>query len=552
MQLDMIARLKEMKANPSQFASDYDFHQQLVGLVRQLHDGHTGYSAPSCYSNFRPLQPLMLISYASETGGLYPDIGVAAIYPGLSPYYKSIGIDVAQLIGGTVLSINGVDAWQYIMMFANSSVGTSKDVQVRYNIALTQFRNGASYTLGSFESRTSCPKPKAGEKVQYDVRLTDGSIVTVELPWVALVAQSVTNVQSFTKWCYSAPTTEEKWARSQQSKQQLLAEPRVELAHTAIKPTTSDPAFEIVPLLVSDDVSFYSVNKNTAVVVVPSFEPISYLEFGKNLEAGLTLLANNSLHRLIVDVTNNGGGDLCLGYTLIKLLFSEFSPYGANDLISSPLAVDLANAAVETGVDDTYWSPQKWIDVTTNKTFPAGSTSWLVPGIQHVRGGVLGNYSNLFRDGCDIYFDVMPNPVNVHYRPSQVRVLSNGFCGSTCAVFSRHLQEFDGVKTVAVGGVQQMTMGISTTPGGQVIDVAEAVSMIEELGQASNPLSPQDFITTATMRFTLREIYPWNRDDTEVPIEYFYEPATYHIPYTKDSAINSQLVWKDVVKTFIN
>lgn len=63
-------------------------------------------------------------------------------------------------------------------------------------------------------------------------------------------------------------------------------------------------------------------------MVVPSFEPSSYVEFGKGLEQGLALLAANNLHRLIIDLSNNGGGDLCLGYTLVELLFKEFSPYG--------------------------------------------------------------------------------------------------------------------------------------------------------------------------------------------------------------------------------
>lgn len=44
-----------------------------------------------------------------------------------------------------------------------------------------------------------------------------------------------------------------------------------------------------------------------------------------------------SLKRLLLDLSGNGGGDVCLGYMTIARLVNDAFPEGVYDLIRSPL-----------------------------------------------------------------------------------------------------------------------------------------------------------------------------------------------------------------------
>jgi len=533
MQVDLLGDIARIKA--STYSRDYDFHRDVQEVFRPLYDGHTWYYLPTCYTNFQPLQPFLLVSYVDESGDVV--IKISGLVSKTAQAYKDLfGYDLTPLVGATVLRINGTTASEYLLQFANHSIGMSKDIQGRYNYALTRYLTPTTFSLGAFTSRTHSPHPKYGETVEYLIQ-TSTEKITLLLPWIGNITTAVQSSQQFANWCYSPAQKNVKYSV-------VLQEPVLE-----IPKSSAAVDFEIIPLLESESVSFYKIADDTAVLVVPSFMPSNYTQFGSNLEKGFKILVSENLHRLIVDVSNNGGGDLCLGYTLVEMIFAEFSPYGANDMIQSPLGLSLAMSALKQNITDTYWSPEYWTSYDTNKTFPH-SIDWFVPGHKYIRGGISSNYSELFRDDCEIYFKILSQPEGLHYSPSQLRVLSNGYCASTCSVFSRHMQEFDGVKTIVVGGVPDLSMGISFIPGGQVVEVNEVVSAIEELGETGNPLAPKDFPTTAHMRFTLREIYPFKPFNTEIPLEYIYEPADYHIQYTAESAVNPRLIWKDALRTF--
>jgi hypothetical protein len=60
-------------------------------------------------------------------------------------------------------------------------------------------------------------------------------------------------------------------------------------------------------------------------------------------------------------------------------------------------------------------------------------------------GGVVGVYSNRIFHPCDY------TPV-ISYKYKKIIFVTDGLCGSTCAVFSSHLDEVDNVDSVAIGG----------------------------------------------------------------------------------------------------
>ncbi len=109
------------------------------------------------------------------------------------------------------------------------------------------------------------------------------------------------------------------------------------------------------------------------------------------------------------------------------------------------------------------------MDYQTRKAF--SDDSWMVPGIERVRGGISGNYSHLIaldtanNDDCGVPPVVFTSPL---FDPSNVIFLSRGFCGSTCALFAHMLSDGHGVRTIAVGGYNESApMTFRSFPGGQ-------------------------------------------------------------------------------------
>jgi hypothetical protein len=61
----------------------------------------------------------------------------------------------------------------------------------------------------------------------------------------------------------------------------------------------------------------------------------------------------------------------------------------------------------------------------------------------------------------------------VNYLFKEMLLLSNGYCGSACAVFAAHLLEVDNAKSLVFGGVYGIgQQQFFSFPGGEVVDIS--------------------------------------------------------------------------------
>lgn len=547
---------KEVAAIRSKhYDSEWAFNADIVNLFGRYQDGHFAYVPPLCYTGFAAMQPFSLVSYYDkETSSEV--ILIAGIMNGAEEGYKKLyGVsDLRDFVGGIVRTINGEDAAKVIYRYASEKAGSSHDANIRYNMALTCFLGNGAYYPGEFYYRSALhPFPERGEKMSYVVEMPHGGERSLDLKWIFVAKSDNDSEESLAQSCFPAKVAKD----TKFDQKPIRLEPRMQLSESELallnertqRGVPKRVGDEPIPIITSADVSFFQLDKKTAVIQIPTFGPSNMRSFGRTLKQGFKKIAERKLSRVIVDVSNNGGGIICLGYTVARMLIPEYHPYGANDMAVVPLSLAYAQAAIDRNVTDTYWSPTMWYKADSNETL-ANDMSWFVPGVNHTRGGVEGTYSELFRDSCDIYFKVLPPPEGLDFTPDEVKVLTNGYCFSTCALLSRHMQEYTKVETVVVGGVQGKPMGIATTPGGQVNDLATTLQMAEKLGMADHPLSPPGFPNSARMTYTLREVYPWQKTYRDIPLEFFFQPATHHIPYTRQSAIEPTAVWKDVIQFF--
>jgi hypothetical protein len=99
-------------------------------------------------------------------------------------------------------------------------------------------------------------------------------------------------------------------------------------------------------------------------------------------------------------MTNNGGGDLCLGRAMLKLLYPNSPNYGPTDMPLNPLSFSLAKYASDIGVRDTEWSASFYSNMNQTR-YNNSDISWLYPGVVRARGSTKEALSNLIDIGLD-------------------------------------------------------------------------------------------------------------------------------------------------------
>jgi hypothetical protein len=118
------------------YTYDIDFQNDVVQLYSQLCDAHSLYFRPKNYAALTFWQPFSLVSIGGGT-----ELFVAPYFPaGLEEAYLTLtGMNITKFAGARVVLIEGVDATKYITEYAQYSVGLSKDLATRFNVALTRF-----------------------------------------------------------------------------------------------------------------------------------------------------------------------------------------------------------------------------------------------------------------------------------------------------------------------------------------------------------------------------------------------------------------------------
>jgi Peptidase family S41 len=552
-----IERLETKLAN-GDYRTEISFQSDLAALFLSLDDGHTTYDLPSCFMQFTAELPFYLVAHGGDSRN--QSISIAAIKEDvLAALHEFFDVNVdaiRSLVGATVLTIDGEPALDVLARWADVGTGTSRDIGCRVNLAVSRFalsENVTQVLAGSFGTRSlRHPWPSARNSVVQFVTSQDPAN-EFGLNWVVSVAQEFTGVDNFRSACAQKPSASLLAAERRQQQRWRPLESRVPRAPAPFASLASQAAAAgAKPLLLNSAASFFQVGNRTGVMAIPGFGSVK--SFANVMYDGFALFAKSGLDQLIIDLSNNGGGQLDSGYALIDYLFPSDvrnkGLYGLNDMIHSPLANELAITASGKPSVGTYWSPSSWQNPASGEPF-ASFDEWWLPGETYERGGVINNYSVKFVDNFTSSLDALkPPPRSERFKPAAIHVLTNGFCGSTCAVFARHLQEYDSVATVVVGGLRTHPMGATTTPGGEVTDLGSVQQQIAALGLSSSPLAPQPFPNTASMRFTVREIYPWAPGAPNLPLEFYFEKATHRLFYTPASAQSPMLVWQQVLPLF--
>lgn len=247
---------------------------------------------------------------------------------------------------------------------------------------------------------------------------------------------------------------------------------------------------------------------------------------------------------LIVDVAYNGGGWICLADLLLALLVEEWGnldphnhhyylgkntpphltvPYGIYDYRQSQSALAMRSVDV---LNDKYTSYGHYLNYGDESR---ANASFYNP-VARTRGGFTSNYTQqaYFPAACVGYprgsFKSIP------YYFKNILVVTDGTCGSACALLTSQLQSQGLATIVSYGGPIKREIPLSTASfaGGNVLEY-DVVSKLARLKGGDAPNLPPMMNSSATSRFNFNEYY--ELDDREVPREFLKRPAHVHLDF---------------------
>ncbi|KAG0368322.1 hypothetical protein BGZ54_002199 [Gamsiella multidivaricata] len=433
------------------FPNDYIFHQQLAQLIAKLQDPHTSYKS-MCYQQFVFIQPLY-------TYGIYEDgrqqVEVATVLNKLDSRLKNALADCE------VTHFDGRPAFDVVKGFAKTKP-YNKDRGARINKSFAYLGHDKTgspydrYVLGTFAQRTNIsPKATIKYKIYCRSKFSSGLPtesdspleVAFEIPWSALDATmapyiDATSYRRQFRANDSVQTTKMFGLDSAVADNFIVARTRNLQGRKKSKELYRD-AYASFHLLNDGVTGVFRLRTESP----NKQEKIPPPSFYANIDSGFAALDAAGATKLIVDLQNNAGGIICWDRYVLQTLSPNTvdAPY-IYSIRASPLTQALAKATFSYNqeADSPYGG---FVNPTTGRKF--STDSWMIPGTK--LPGRKSLFSNAITDQlCPAVNNLKGDPEGAMFQAKDIVLLTNGFCGSTCAALALQMHERYGVRTVAI------------------------------------------------------------------------------------------------------
>jgi len=328
--------------------------------------------------------------------------------------------------------------------------------------------------------------------------------------------------------------------------------------------------------------------EDVAVLVIPSFVSSGADEIPFQAVNTYFLEAARAANKtkLIIDVSANGGGTILQGYDIFKQLFPQTLPYGATRF----RAHEAFSLLGEQGSYLAGLAPRSLDDNATYQDIESSAfnyrtdadvnyepfTSWAEKYGPHAYGPEPDNFTSIIRwnlsdvltplnsGGIDISgYGNRTNFTTSPFATEDIIVIYDGYCASTCTIFSELMRQQGGVKTIALGGrpSTDIMQAVGGVKGTNDYDMDSIFGYIQEFSQASNSSLVASWENSVLANYTQLPFYRTSAsvvnardgirqgDATELPLQFRYEPAECRIFYTPEMVVDETAVWKTVADT---
>jgi len=315
-QVDLVEELDDLRDD--NFESNYDFHDAVRKLFIRGRDTHTQYSIPVCYQQFSFFQPFSLYSTIDDNDDQVLVVSPRPNIPDESRY----GFSPAAYDGHIVEEIDGKKAMDYYIKWVNKNV-IDKQESNRFNAGL------GPGTGKDLFCRRDAVIPENPFMTWTLVSPITNDRTTLEVPWLARTSLTNYNSNQFASLCLEE-NVERACGPSRKREE-------THLHHHELRSFNPNDVLDTI-----GTTSLVSFSRETGVLSVPSFELLDYSPFW--ISQSFTILYLEAIHRyhfnrLMIDVSNNGGGFLVL------VSFWPVSSTGIN-MTSSKSSVPIRSTAI--------------------------------------------------------------------------------------------------------------------------------------------------------------------------------------------------------------
>ncbi|KAG0246188.1 hypothetical protein BGX31_003901 [Mortierella sp. GBA43] len=487
------------------------------------------------------------------------------------------GVPKDGIVDCIVTTIDGKPALQTIQEFTDRTSAISKDPGVRLNDALasTSWYNDWLISPGGFSKRWEVP---AKDSMDYTIQCASGGPKNITVPWIVKPSENMElnrfkDTESYWNTQCVAPLTPYSNSRNNKNTGRKFTENNDVGHRTNEAPGTRlfrERGFIQLPkggkngrnggvqtitkaneVLVMATTAFYQLKDSKACVAVIASEEAAYFKFDPSdylqFIEGLQKLRDGGCKKLILDMTNNGGGSVDYAYFINMVFFPDAKPYFVEDLRSNAYIQGAAKIAIKQPTARSVFDARGYVSMATGKVYK--DDSMFTKGVNMKRGGSTDTYTqkNYFEFG----WPFMPLAKNntLPWKASDMAIVTNGFCGSACTMIATRFQVAHKVKTYAVGGIAKTALSYFTFPGGFVMDNDSLLSDIGKLGYKGKN-GPVKLPVKSTANAPVAEIYA--TENSTVPLEYDAKlfKADVHLDQDLVSARHPDAIWVKIAADF--
>lgn len=586
------------------YQSDYEVQLAIHTLLRRSGDFHLRFQ-PDMLEMFLFVRPESQLVSISEDGVSLPQLYFAsdlAVETGSQGSRRSVP--------SPLKTINDRDAADYLENLWTHNV--YHDADARYN---SFFPNPAARTLDMDSGGQFYLTQGLYDGATTTFGFVNGSQVVKEN--VAMIREffnftDVADARSFfAKFCQGETPSVTKSQMPRHTPTGRIARKSHSTTATEMALPTGYPR----PLIAQSGLSVQGYHLNgigygeVAVLALPNFQPVAeptkdlggtitgFLEAQKILKEFIERSAAAKRSKLIVDLRGNSGGTIDMAFELFKQLFPALEPFGgtryraqeAFRLYSSSVADLVKTNRMDATTDaELFWVADSTsnfanllrLDGTPFQDFETYYGPYNLNGdnftagqrynfSNHHGGHTLAPHINI--SGYEPSDDSRPS--RQPFRPADMVILQDGFCGSACSIFSQLMREQGHVQTIAIGGRHRGSpmQGVGGTRGSQLLKFDSIIRHMNTTLQLTSFIHGQKaaedlvqktavgkLLNSSQLRRRSAHFNPDERvfgavnsldslreNDTHgVPLEFVYEAADCRLFYTQASFFNPVSLWE--------
>ncbi|KAK4552583.1 hypothetical protein LTR86_010227 [Recurvomyces mirabilis] len=477
--VDLLAGLQAIQdeVNNNGFANEYQFEAALQDLIYSAHDAHVSFVAGLLSSfNFGSANGLTSVSLdgvALPKVYFTDDLVLNQTSP--DPSWQP----------SAIVQINGTDVYEYLTRFAALNSYGTLESHADYNLL---FDSPAADIIGQFSiwngDATFYPGDTFNYTMENGTEIEDEFYAVYNDPGPTGPLETGGDFYNFfVLGFYPASFNLSELTYDNSTCQNVSSWTNSTLSYAYPEPDVAQ-----ADLGCSGYVTGYLLNDSSvAVLNLPTFWAVDtaiqqYVDAVQQFIQDATAAGKS---KIVIDLQQNGGGDVLLAYTVFRLFFPSINPYAGSFRRANPLANEMGSLITQyweslPGSDPALYanvSADEWIaTIRLNAATGANFSSWAelygpyTDGVEDITDVERLNTSSAVFDfsGFDL---VEPPPALLRpytgaapFAAENIIMLSDALCSSACALFMEMMNHDAGVRNVVIGGRPQY--GPMQTPSG--------------------------------------------------------------------------------------